>query len=137
MSACFANERARRMEERALFGQRNTGVAAHLCGGAARGRTSRRTILSSVFASALRCDAEMNVQIRPMTAADWPSVATIYAEGIATGHATFAETPPDSFADFAKDPEWTAARTESEKDGKLVDKVDSVFLSATDYSPIK
>lgn len=44
----------------------------------------------------------MNVQIRPMTAADWPSVATIYAEGIATGHATFAETPPDSFADFAK-----------------------------------
>jgi NIPSNAP len=38
---------------------------------------------------------------------------------------------------FGKDPEWVAARTESEKDGKLVEKVDSVFLSPTDYSPLK
>ncbi len=33
--------------------------------------------------------------IRPMTAADWPAVRAIYAEGIATGHATFATDPGD------------------------------------------
>ena len=38
---------------------------------------------------------------------------------------------------FGKDPDWVSARTESEKDGKLVERVDSVFLSPTDYSPIK
>jgi hypothetical protein len=39
--------------------------------------------------------------------------------------------------EFGKDPEWVAVKTESEKDGKLVDKVDSVFLAPTDYSPMK
>jgi hypothetical protein len=38
---------------------------------------------------------------------------------------------------FGADPEWTAAKTESEKNGKLVDKVDSVFLTPTDYSPLQ
>lgn len=37
-----------------------------------------------------------------MTAADWPAVAAIYAEGIATGHATFAGAPPDTFEDFSE-----------------------------------
>jgi len=37
-----------------------------------------------------------------MTAADWPAVAAIYREGIATGHATFAGTPPDSFGEFSE-----------------------------------
>lgn len=41
----------------------------------------------------------MNVQT--MTAADWPAVAAIYAEGIATGHATFAVAPPESFENFS------------------------------------
>jgi hypothetical protein len=40
-----------------------------------------------------------------------------------------------SFAAFAADPDWKKAFTESEKDGKLVDKVETRFLSATDYSP--
>ena len=39
--------------------------------------------------------------------------------------------------EFGKDPEWIAVKAESEKDGKLVDKVDSVFLAPTDYSPMK
>ena len=39
--------------------------------------------------------------------------------------------------EFGKDPEWVAVKSESEKDGKLVDKVDSVFLAPTDYSPMK
>ncbi len=38
---------------------------------------------------------------------------------------------------FATDPEWIKARNESEKNGKLTDKVESVILGATDYSPIK
>ena len=33
--------------------------------------------------------------IEPMTAADWPEVARIYAEGIATGDATFETEVPD------------------------------------------
>jgi phosphinothricin acetyltransferase len=35
-----------------------------------------------------------------MTAADWPAVAAIYREGIATGHATFAAFPPATFAEW-------------------------------------
>jgi hypothetical protein len=42
-----------------------------------------------------------------------------------------------AFKDFGNDPEWIAARDASEKDGKIVEKVDSVFMTATDYSPIK
>lgn len=38
---------------------------------------------------------------------------------------------------FAADPEWQKARTESEKNGRLAEKVESVILGATDYSPIK
>jgi L-amino acid N-acyltransferase YncA len=40
------------------------------------------------------------MKIEAMMEADWPTVAAIYAEGIATGHATFAGAPPESFADF-------------------------------------
>jgi phosphinothricin acetyltransferase len=49
----------------------------------------------------------MKIEIEMMTEADWPAVAAIYAEGIATGHATFAGRPPESWADFC--------------DGKLMD----------------
>lgn len=42
-----------------------------------------------------------------------------------------------SFEAFRNDPEWIAARDESEKDGKIVEKVESVFLNPTDYSPLK
>lgn len=36
-----------------------------------------------------------SIQIRPMTDADWESVRAIYAEGIATGNATFETHAPD------------------------------------------
>ncbi len=36
---------------------------------------------------------------------------------------------------FLGDPEWQKAYKDSEADGKLVARVESVFLSATDYSP--
>jgi hypothetical protein len=42
-----------------------------------------------------------------------------------------------SWKAFRSDPDWVKARTESEKDGPLVAKLESVFLSATDYSPFK
>ncbi|HEY2155327.1 MAG TPA: NIPSNAP family protein [Isosphaeraceae bacterium] len=42
-----------------------------------------------------------------------------------------------SWKAFNADPDWKAAREASEKDGKIVDKVESVFLDPTDYSPIK
>lgn len=40
-----------------------------------------------------------------------------------------------SFKNFIADPEWQKAYKESEKDGKLVDKIVEIFLTATDYSP--
>jgi L-amino acid N-acyltransferase YncA len=43
----------------------------------------------------------MSTKIVAMTAADWPVVADIYREGIATGHATFASEPPATFAEWS------------------------------------
>lgn len=36
-----------------------------------------------------------DVVVRPMRESDWPGVCRIYAEGIATGQATFEVEPPD------------------------------------------
>jgi hypothetical protein len=47
------------------------------------------------------------------------------------------EAAKKSWAGFIGDPEWKKAQAESEANGKLVEKVESVFLSATDYSPVK
>ena len=38
---------------------------------------------------------------------------------------------------FRNDPEWQKVRAESEAQGAIVSKVDSVFVDATDYSPMK
>ena len=43
----------------------------------------------------------------------------------------------DSWAAFSADPEWQRVRAESEANGKIVEKVESVFLDATDFSPMK
>ena len=40
-----------------------------------------------------------------------------------------------SFKAFAADPDWQKAYKESETDGKLTTKIESRFLTATDYSP--
>lgn len=46
------------------------------------------------------------------------------------------EAAKESFAAFAKDPEWQAARKASEEAGKILTKPpESIFLAATDYSP--
>lgn len=41
-----------------------------------------------------------------------------------------------AWKEFPADPEWKKAAAESEKDGKLVKKVETKFLTATDYSPV-
>lgn len=41
-----------------------------------------------------------------------------------------------SFKEFIADPDWQKAYKESEKDGKLVDKIVEIFLNTTDYSPM-
>jgi hypothetical protein len=42
-----------------------------------------------------------------------------------------------SWKAFGSDPEWKKAQADSEVDGKIVKKVESVFLNPTDYSSIK
>lgn len=44
----------------------------------------------------------MSIRIANLTEPDWPAVAAIYREGIATGHATFASEPPANFAEWSK-----------------------------------
>lgn len=45
------------------------------------------------------------------------------------------EAADKSWAAFQKDPEWIKARDASEKDGKIVMKVERVYMTLTDYSP--
>jgi len=42
-----------------------------------------------------------------------------------------------NWAAFQADPEWQKVANESQKNGKIVAKVESVFLDPTDYSPLK
>jgi len=42
-----------------------------------------------------------------------------------------------SFDAFRIDPEWIKASTNSELDGKIVQKVESVFLKPLPFSPLK
>lgn len=47
------------------------------------------------------------------------------------------EARDKAWKDFGADPEWQKAKSDSEKNGKLTDKVEFVILMATDYSPVK
>jgi hypothetical protein len=42
-----------------------------------------------------------------------------------------------SWKAFRADKDWNKAKSESEKEGTLVAKVESVYLNPTDYSPMK
>jgi hypothetical protein len=42
-----------------------------------------------------------------------------------------------SWAAFGRDPEWRQAAAASEVNGRIVEKVESVFLDPTDFSPMK
>ena len=47
------------------------------------------------------------------------------------------EAADKSWKAFREDPDWIKAKADSEKDGGLVKKVDSVWMTGTDYSPIR
>ena len=48
-----------------------------------------------------------------------------------------AEAQKRAWQAFQDDPEWKKAKAGSEKEGVLVNKVDSTNLKATDYSPMQ
>lgn len=48
-----------------------------------------------------------------------------------------AEAAAKSWADFQKDPEWIKVRDASEADGKILVKVDRVYMELADWSPVK
>ncbi len=48
-----------------------------------------------------------------------------------------AESREASWKGFTGDDAWKKAKADSEKDGKLTAKVASVFLTPTDYSPMR
>ena len=47
------------------------------------------------------------------------------------------EAREKSWKEFNADPEWVKAREASERNGKLVARAESVYMTPTDYSPIK
>lgn len=47
------------------------------------------------------------------------------------------EAAKKNWADFGADPEWQKVSAESQKDGRIVSKVDSVFMDPLDFSGIK
>jgi hypothetical protein len=47
------------------------------------------------------------------------------------------EAREQSWAAFRTDSEWLKAKEESEKDGPLVERIESTFLTPTDYSPLR
>jgi uncharacterized protein (DUF1330 family) len=46
------------------------------------------------------------------------------------------EAQKKAWKDFGADPEWKKVKAETEAQGKIVDKVDSITMAATDYSPV-
>jgi hypothetical protein len=47
------------------------------------------------------------------------------------------EAAKKNWADFQADPEWKKVSAESQVNGRIVSKVVSVYMDATDYSPLK
>jgi hypothetical protein len=47
------------------------------------------------------------------------------------------EAATKAWQDFRNDPEWKKVAAESEANGKIVQKVDSVFMDPTDFSKLK
>lgn len=47
------------------------------------------------------------------------------------------EAAKASWSAFAADPEWKKVSSESQANGPILTKVDSIYLTPTDYSPMK
>lgn len=50
-------------------------------------------------------------------------------------HHPSREAAAANWKSFQDDPEWKTVKDKSEANGKLVDKIDSTFMSLTDFSP--
>ena len=48
-----------------------------------------------------------------------------------------ADAAKKSWDGFRNDPNWIKARDASEESGKIVEKVESIMMKPTDYSPIR
>jgi len=66
------------------------------------------------------------IRLREMTEADWPAVAAIWAEGIATGNATFETEPPS----------WAAFAATRRQEGRLVAEREGVVVGWAALSPV-
>ena len=64
--------------------------------------------------------------IEALTAGDWPAVRAIYAEGIATGHATFETEPP----------EWEAWDAAHHREPRVVARLDGVVAGWAVLAPV-
>ena len=47
------------------------------------------------------------------------------------------EAARKNWSGFVNDPEWKKVAAESEKDGKILEGIESVYLTPTDYSPLR
>ena len=47
------------------------------------------------------------------------------------------EAAKANWAAFVADPEWKKIAEASQVDGKIIERIESVYMDATDYSPIK
>jgi hypothetical protein len=68
----------------------------------------------------------------PMDADDGAERTLVYVLAHASREAAAA-----SWKGFREDPEWIAMKAETEKDGRLAEKVESMFLVPVDFSPTK
>ena len=50
---------------------------------------------------------------------------------------TSREAAKQNWKEFSGDPEWQKVQKDSEANGKIVSKVESVFMDPTDFSPVK
>ncbi len=66
------------------------------------------------------------VELREMTEADWPRVAAIWAEGIATGQATFETAPPS----------WAVFDATRRPEGRFVAEHDGVVVGWAALAPV-
>jgi hypothetical protein len=67
-------------------------------------------------------------------AAEAPDSQNTYLYVLAHGSRDAAKK---SWEDFRNDPAWKSLRETSEANGPLVSKVESIFVSPTDFSPLK
>lgn len=47
------------------------------------------------------------------------------------------EAASAAWQSFGQDPEWSKVRAESEQDGPLAERVESLYMAPTDYSPLR